>query len=86
MLAYREEIENASRLKINGLINATHMLRETKKEDILKGDRLVRALSEQTGIPVMFTVCLDGLWAELAAATLAAPPFPIKLYLRPDWL
>lgn len=79
-------IEYTSKLKINGIINTTHMLRETTKEDILKGDLLVRELSELKGIKVIYTVIEEHLMAEMKDIALAGELFPIQLIMRPDWL
>ena len=44
-------IENSSKLKVTGLINNTHLVRETTIEDILKGQELVKEVSNITNIP-----------------------------------
>ena len=83
---YVTAIEHASRLKINGIINTTHMLRETTADDIKKGDELARHLSELTGIKLMYTVVEEHLMPETKNLGLAGEPFPIKLIMRPKWL
>lgn len=83
---YLGAIEYTSKLKINGIVNTTHMLRETTKEDIVKGDDLVRRLSELTGHKVIYTVIPEALKQEMADEDLAGEPFPIRLIMRPDWL
>jgi Mrp family chromosome partitioning ATPase len=83
---YLRAIEAASRLKINGIISNTHMLRETTAEDIFRGDELVRRLSVQTGVEVIYTVVPEALMPEIADWKLAGERFPIKLIMRPDWL
>lgn len=83
---YLEAIEQATRLKINGILNTTHMLLETTKEDILKGDRLVRELAEATSLEVVYTVARREVCRELEGMELAAPLFPISLKIWPDWL
>lgn len=82
---YLREIETKSKLKINGIINTTHMLRETTKDDILKGDALARELSDLSGVPVIYTVVEKGLSQHIAGHELAGQPFLIELELRPDW-
>ena len=83
---YLEAINEASRLKINGIINNTHMLRETTKWDIAQGDALTRKLSELTGIKVVYTVIEEHLMPEIKELKLVGKPFPIRLIMRPDWL
>lgn len=86
VLEYIEMIEQASKLKITGLINTTHMLRETAKEDIMKGDALVREVSVTTNLPIIYTVVPRFLAEELADEDVAAEIFPVDLLMRPDYL
>ena len=83
---FLRQIELASKLKISGIINNTHMLRETVREDIVKGDLLARQLSESTGIEVVYTVMEERLIPETRDLELAGEPFPVKLIMRPEWL
>lgn len=82
---YLADIARVSKLRINGIINNTHMLRDTAKEDILRGDALARQLAERTGIPVIYTVVAAELLPEMSGQELAGELFPIKL-MRPLWL
>ena len=41
VLGYIDAIEASSKLKVTGLINNTHLLRETTVEDVLKGQEVV---------------------------------------------
>ena len=83
---YINQIEQMSKLKINGIINATHMLRETGIEDVLKGDRLVREISNTNGIPVKYTVFQKELESDINSLDLAGELFPINLGVMPDWM
>lgn len=49
------ELEEASRLKVNGYINNTNLLEETTIEDIIEGDKIIREASQITGIPLVAT-------------------------------
>lgn len=46
VLEFAQEIQDACKLSITGLINNTHMLQETTLEDILRGDAVVREVSK----------------------------------------
>ena len=52
-LQYMQAIEAESRLKVTGIVNNTHLCRETTPEEILKGANLAQQLSERTGLPVV---------------------------------
>ena len=86
VLAYIEGIERFSRLRVNGLINNTHLLRETAPEDILRGDALVGEVQERTGLPVVCTVIEERLRPQMEDKALYGEPFYISLEMRPDWL
>ena len=78
-------------LKVKGLINNTHLLRETKVEDIIEGYQLCREISRETGIPITYTTCVEKLVPELEKAKTEQGLddmviYPIKLYMRPTWL
>lgn len=84
-----EQIQNEIQLPINGFINNTHMLSETTAEDVVRGHKLCKELSEQTGIPIVWDTCnekfVDRL-AEIAEDYDEYNVFPLKLQLRPSWL
>ena len=84
-IVYLREIEAMSKLKVTGIINTTHMLRETTIDDVLKGDALVRELAEVSKVPVVFTVIEKSLSNKIEGIELAGQPFLIELELRPDW-
>ena len=86
VLAYREAIEKASRLKINGIIGNTHLLRDTAPEDILRGDALVREVCEATGLPAVCTMIEERLRPRTEQLDLLGKPFYISLAMRPAWL
>lgn len=84
-----EHIEEEIELKINGIINNTHMLTETTTDDILKGYELCCEISDERNIPVIFNTCIKPLEQELRFRTKDIENFhifPITLRMRPSWL
>lgn len=82
-------IERETGLKITGLVNNTHMLRETNPEDILKGYRLCSELSAELGIPVKYSCCTEETEAELKGRITDIKEFNLfrmRLYMRESWL
>lgn len=86
VMEYIDQIEYASKLKINGLLNTTHMLDETTGEDLERGDALVRQVAAERGLPVEYTVYLQQLESRFENLDLAGERFPIQLEIRPAWL
>lgn len=85
VIQYIKSIENSSKLKITGLINNTHLIRDTRVEDILKGEKVVKKVSEDLCIPVKYTSCLENLVCELPK-NIEGEIIPIKLHMREDWM
>ena len=85
VLGYIDAIEASSKLKVTGLINNTHMLREPTVEDILKGQEVSREVSKIRNIPIKYVCCLESLVDKLPT-DLEGDILPIKLYLREDWM
>ncbi len=92
MLEHLHSIEIETGLKFHGLINNTHLLRETTAEDIVKGYKLCRQVSDKLGIPIVWNTCredlLDDLKQLIADENIEGLEniYPIKLYMRPSWL
>lgn len=78
-------IEKASCLKVTGLVNNTHLIKSTTVEDILKGQELVKEVSRLCNIPIRYVACLESIVDELPK-DLEGEIFPIKLYMREDWM
>jgi hypothetical protein len=81
---YIRNIEYTSRLKISHLISNTNLSYETTVEDILKGDKKVKELSEKTGIPYRYTTCRRDL-AEDIKGKVQGEILPIDIYMKPPW-
>ncbi len=83
-------IQDEIGMKVNGLINNTHLLKETTIKDILLGNNLCSKLTDRLGIPTFFSVCNEIYLKELKdfmkSNNLDFEIYPIKLYMRPTWL
>ena len=85
VLGYIDAIEASSKLKVTGLINNTHLLRETTVEDVLKGQEVVREVSKIKNIPIKYVCCIENILDQIPK-DLEGEILPIKLYLREDWM
>jgi hypothetical protein len=81
---YIKNIEHTSRLKVTHLISNTNLSYETTVEDILKGDKEVKKLSEKTGLPYMYTTCRRD-FAEDIKGKVQGEILPIDIYMKPPW-
>ncbi|RBP44941.1 ATP-binding protein [Garciella nitratireducens] len=85
IMKYIEEIQEVSGIFITGLINNTHMLRETTKEDIIRGNQLLKEVSELTGLPIVYTSVIKEIIDTLPEG-IEGDIFPLTLIMRPEWL
>ena len=85
VLGYIDAIEASSKLKVTGLVNNTHLLRETTVEDVIKGQEIARQVSEIKNIPIKYVCCLESLVNKLPK-DLEGEILPMKLYLREEWM
>lgn len=81
---YIAAIERASRLKVTHFISNTNLSYETTAEDILKGDRIVKLLSEKLNIPYEYTVCQRKLVEEIKGKV-SGEVYAIDIYMKPPW-
>ena len=85
VLSYMEYIEMACRQKITGLVNNTHLCRETTVEDIIKGAELVREVSKLSGLPVVWhsveSKFVDQVKNQLGEGKI----LPIEIYMCKPW-
>jgi len=78
-------IEATIGAEVTGLINNTHMLRETTAEDVLYGQELVVEVSEFTGLPIRYVSAIAEV-AEQLPKSIAGTILPLKLYMREVWM
>lgn len=86
-LQHLQRIENETGLKFTGIINNTHMLRLTEKNDILKGLKIAHEIEDLTNIPLIYSIVEKSIMKEFSekeAEEIKA--FPIDLYMRESWL
>lgn len=84
-IEYLQNIEGVARAKVTGLVNNTHLIKETTVEDILRGQRLVKAVSEKLDIPIRYVSVLREVATNLPE-DLEGEIFPIDLIMREDWM
>lgn len=85
VLEHIASIEATAGARVTGLINNTHLLRETTVDDVLFGQELVKKVSEKLNLPIKYISTLESVAKELPDG-LEGEIFPIKMYMRPDWL
>jgi hypothetical protein len=77
-------IEAETGKQIDGLINNSNLLRETKSINILHGFEILNRVSSKTGIPIVANCAEERFAEELYGCGYEV--VPISLYMRPRWL
>ncbi len=86
VISHIRDIEMQSRLSVNGIINNTHMLRETTFDDILKGIDLCEQAAAKTHLPIVFNVVPKYLKIQNIHSKIDKVFLLDELYMRPKWL
>jgi hypothetical protein len=79
------EVQNASGLKVTGIINNTHLLWETTADLIKEGARMSRKVARTLGVPLVFHGVKEDL-PGIEKLKLREPIFTLKLFLYPSLL
>lgn len=80
-----ERIEEASRLKMNGIINNSNIGSETTMEEVISGLELAQFVSEKTNIPLLFTTISFNLLEESREFAMQYPVFYIQRFMKLPW-
>jgi hypothetical protein len=81
----RAEIEQASRLSINGLVGNANLIDETTPDHIYNGYDFVKTLSEQSGLPLEFITFARELLPLIDVRRFSCPVLTIERQLVPPW-
>jgi len=79
-------IESITGLNIHGIINNTHLLRETTAETIIKGHILCQDICKSTDKALICNCYPEGIVSPKDLSKLTGELFPMGLHMRPTWL
>ena len=80
-----ERVAARSRLKPACLVNNANVAWETQKEDLDRGEALLKEVSARLGIPVGYLCAKEDIMAQLPD-TLSGERITIEILMRPDWM
>jgi len=84
-LKIRKQIEQASRLSINGIIGNANLIDETTADDIYDGYDFVHGLCQSSGLPLEFITVSRELLSVVDSRQFACPVLAIERQLVPPW-
>lgn len=85
-IKYLNMIEETSKLKVTGLINNTHMLKDTSVEDVEFGHEITKKVSWETDIPIRYEAVITKAAENIKNKEIIEKLFPINLYMREEWM
>lgn len=85
VLAILKEIEGTLNMRVTGLINNTHLLWDTKEEDILIGEKLAKEVSDRLGVPIKYTAIKRELIENLKNSV-SGEILAIDMLMRKSWM
>lgn len=86
VIKYIRAIETTSDLKVTGLVNTTHLLKDTTVDDIERGHKLAKEVFLLTNIPIAYEVAIESVAAQIDNKEIKENLFPIKMYMREEWM
>jgi MinD-like ATPase involved in chromosome partitioning or flagellar assembly len=84
-LKVRKEIEQASKLAVDGIIGNANLIDETSADDIYDGYEFVKRLSEKSGLALEFITAARELLPSVDIRQFSCPVLPIDRQLVPPW-
>jgi len=79
-------IEYITNLNVSGIINNTHMLRETTVADLVVGQELCKEICNKTGKHFICTCYPEEILKPEELTEIECNLMPLGLYMRPTWL
>lgn len=83
------DMERAMGIRVTGLVNNCHLLRETTAETIRQGRTLCETVSAKAGLPILLNCYPAPLVSREALAQLGFDEktlMPLGMHMRPTWL
>lgn len=77
-------IELSGGMRPTGLVNTTNYLKKTTMEDIYAGEDVLRTVSLETGLPIVYTGVVSSL--DDSDRPVMGEKIPLTLYFRKKWL
>ena len=73
-------------VRVTGLVNNTNLAAQTAVDTVIEGQRILEEVSAKTGIPQKGVAVREDLAVQAAGLLPGKEIFPVRIFLRPDWL
>ena len=78
-------IEKTAKAKVTGIVNNTHLLRDTTVEDVLRGQEICKEAAKKLEVPIKYVAAIEEV-AKKLPSDIEGEVFPIKMYMRENWM
>lgn len=85
VISHLQAIENTTGMKVTGLINNTHMMKNTTLEDVLFGQKVSEEVSKKLNLPIKYISCIEEVAKQLPQK-LKDICIVTSLIMREDWM
>lgn len=85
IIEMKNKLEAEVDLNVTGFINNSNFLRQTTVDDIVYSDKILKAVSKKTGIPILYVSAIKPIIEQLPN-DISGDKFVLDLSLRSDWL
>jgi hypothetical protein len=85
-LAMQHAIEEASRLKVTGLLVNSHLIEHTTAQTVLEGWRMTLEVAQRSGRPVRCVAVMEEVAGDPALAEIDAPILRMQRHMLPPWI
>jgi len=86
VIKYLRNIEETAGLKVTGLINNTHLLKDTSVLDVEFGHELTKEVSWEIDVPIRYEAAMKKTADKIVNEEIKEKLFPINLYMREEWM
>lgn len=85
VISHLQAIEETTGIKVTGLINNTHMMRNTTLEDVLFGQKISEEVSKKLNLPIKYISCIKEVAKQLPQE-LKDICITTSLIMRENWM
>lgn len=85
IIMHIKAIESTVGVKVTGIINNTHMLRETTVDHVMHGQQVIQQAAKKLEIPIVYTSAIPSV-AEALPTQVEGELLSINMYMRDAWM
>ncbi len=85
VITHLQAVEKTTGIKVTGLVNNTHMMRNTTLEDVLFGQKVSEEVSKKLNLPIKYISCIEEVEKQLPQE-LKDICITTSLIMRENWM